>query len=444
MSAKKYSNEEIRRVIFDEDVKFIRLQFVDIFGTLKNVAITVEQLEKALAGEIMFDGSSIEGLYRVEEADMYLRPDLSTFQIFPWRPHQGKVARLICDIVKADGQPFSGDPRYVLKQTIEKAEAMGYCVKIGPEFEFFLFHTDENGDPTTTTHDKAGYFDLGPMDLGENVRRDIVLTLQDMDFKIAASHHEVAPGQHEIDFEMGNLLETVDNIVTFKLVVKVIAQKHGLHATFMPKPLHNVNGSGMHTLMTLEHLETGENVFYDAQETYNLSQDGHAFIGGLLAHAKGITAVTNPTINSYKRLVTGFEAPIRIGWSRSNNSPLIRIPAARGNRTNIEYRSPDPSCNPYLALAVMIESGLEGIKNNLKSDEPMSAQDLSKEVHPFDFENTLPKTLKDAVVELDKDEFIKNVLGDVYENYKRAKINEWTDYISIVHDWEVERYISRY
>ncbi len=224
MSAKMYSNEEIRRIVFDEDVKFIRLQFVDIFGTLKNVAITVEQLERALAGEIMFDGSSIEGLYRVEEADMYLRPDLSTFQIFPWRPHQGKVARLICDIVKADGQPFTGDPRYVLKKTVEKADAMGYRVKVGPEFEFFLFHTDENGDPTTTTHDKAGYFDLGPIDLGENVRRDIVLTLQDMDFKIAASHHEVAPGQHEIDFEMGDLLETVDNIVTFKLVVKVVAQ----------------------------------------------------------------------------------------------------------------------------------------------------------------------------------------------------------------------------
>jgi len=444
MSAKMYSNEEIRRIVFDEDVKFIRLQFVDIFGTLKNVAITVEQLERALAGEIMFDGSSIEGLYRVEEADMYLRPDLSTFQIFPWRPHQGKVARLICDIVKADGQPFTGDPRYVLKKTVEKADAMGYRVKVGPEFEFFLFHTDENGDPTTTTHDKAGYFDLGPIDLGENVRRDIVLTLQDMDFKIAASHHEVAPGQHEIDFEMGDLLETVDNIVTFKLVVKVVAQKHGLHATFMPKPLHNINGSGMHTLMTLEYKDSGENVFYDAKETYNLSKDGHAFIGGLLKHAKGITAVTNPTINSYKRLVTGFEAPIRIGWSRSNNSPLVRIPAARGNRTSIEYRSPDPSCNPYLAIAAMVEAGLEGIRNNLKSDEPMSAQDLSEAVHTFDFENTLPKTLKDAVVEMDKDALVKNVLGDVYENYKRAKINEWTDYISIVHDWEVERYISRY
>ncbi len=444
MSAKMYSNEEIRRIVFDEDVKFIRLQFVDIFGTLKNVAITVEQLEKALAGEIMFDGSSIEGLYRSEEADMYLRPDLATFQIFPWRPHQGKVARLICDIVKADGNPFSGDPRYVLKQTIKKAETMGYRVKVAPEFEFFLFHTDEQGDPTTTTHDKAGYFDLGPMDLGENVRRDIVLTLQDMDFKIAASHHEVAPGQHEIDFEMGDLLEAVDNIVTFKLVVKVIAQKHGLHATFMPKPLHNINGSGMHTLMTLEEKATGKNVFFDADEDYQLSEDGHAFIGGLLAHAKGITAVTNPTINSYKRLVTGFEAPIRIGWSSSNNSPLIRIPAARGNQTCIEYRSPDPSCNPYLALAVMIEAGLDGIKNNLKSDEPMSAKDLSKAVHPFDFEHTLPKTLKDAVVELDKDELIKSVLGDVYENYKRAKINEWMDYISIVHDWEVERYISRY
>ncbi len=444
MKRKNYSKEEIRCLVFDEDVKFIRLQFVDIFGTLKNVAITVEQLEKALENGVMFDGSSIEGLYRVEEADMYLRPDLSTFQIFPWRPHQGKVARLICDIVKEDGTHFSGDPRYVLMQTIKKAEAMGYQVKVAPEFEFFLFHTDEQGDPTTITHDKAGYFDLGPIDLGENVRRDIVLTLQEMDFEIAASHHEVAPGQHEIDFAMGDLLETVDNIVTFKLVVKVIAQKHGLHATFMPKPLHNTNGSGMHTLMTLEKKETGENVFYDGEAKYKLSKEGHQFIGGLLTHAKGITAVTNPTINSYKRLVTGFEAPIRIGWSGENNSPLIRIPTAKGCETYIEYRSPDPSCNPYLALAVMVEAGLDGMNKQLKSEEPMSAQDLWEEVHPFDFENTLPKTLKDAVVELDRDHLIKHALGDVYENYQRAKIKEWTDYISIVHDWEIERYISRY
>lgn len=443
MVKKTYTPEDIRRIVFDEDVKFIRLQFVDIFGTLKNVAITVEQLNKALDGEIMFDGSSIEGLVRSSESDMYLKPDLSTFEIFPWRPHQGKVARMICDIYKADGQPFDGDPRGVLKKVIDEVSELGYSVKIAPEFEFFLFHTDENGDPTTITHDKAGYFDLGPIDLGENVRRDIVLTLQEMGFEIAASHHEVAPGQHEIDFAPDNLLKAADDIVTFKLVVKVVAQKHGLHATFMPKPLQNLNGSGMHTHISLYDQE-GNSVFYNPEDPNKLSKTAYQFMSGLLFHAKAVTAVTNPTVNSYKRLVAGFEAPIRIGWSTLNASPLIRIPAVRNNDAFIEYRSPDPSCNPYLAMAAMIKAGLDGVKHEMAAIPPMSEKELSESVKAFDFEQALPKTLKDAILELEKDGCIKESLGGVYKNFKRAKISEWTDYMSTVHQWEINKYISRY
>jgi len=443
MGKKEYIAEDIRRIVFDEDVKFIRLQFVDIFGTLKNVAITVEQLNRALNGEIMFDGSSIEGLLRSSESDMYLKPDLSTFEIFPWRPHQGKVARLICDIYKANGEPFGGDPRAVLKDTIKQADSMGYDIKLAPEFEFFLFHTDENGDPTRTTHDKAGYFDLGPIDLGENVRRDIVLTLQDMGFEIAASHHEVSPGQHEIDFAPDEVLKAADNIVTFKLVVKVIAQKHGLHATFMPKPLQHLNGSGMHTHISL-FKKDGTNAFFDKDAENQLSETGYSFMAGLLHHAKAVTAVTNPTVNSYKRLIAGKEAPLKIGWSTLNASPLVRIPSVRNETAYLEYRSPDPSCNPYLALAAMITAGLDGISKKMKASEQMSEQELTSMVKAFDFEQSLPKTLKDALIELESNPIIKASLGGVYNNYKLAKITEWTEYMSTVHDWEVTKYISRY
>jgi len=443
MGKRDYNVEDIRRIVFDEDVKFIRLQFVDIFGTLKNVAITAEQLNKALDGKIMFDGSSIEGMMRSIESDMYLKPDLSTFEIFPWRPHQGKVARMICDIYQANGQPFGGDPRSVLKRVLSEADEMGYEVKIAPEFEFFLFYTDENGDATTLTHDKAGYFDLGPIDLGENVRRDIVLTLQDMDFEIEASHHEVAPGQHEIDFAADEALKAADDIVTFKLVVKVVAQKHGLHATFMPKPLQDINGSGMHTHISLYHKD-GSNAFYDSEDENNLSETAYQFMGGMLEHAKGVTAITNPTVNSYKRLVSGYEAPIRIGWSTLNASPLIRIPAVRGEAAYLEYRSPDPSCNPYLALAVMIKAGLDGIKKDVSVSDSLSIEELTKPIKPFEFGNILPITLKDALLELKADELVKGTLGDVYDNFKRAKISEWTEYVSTVHDWEVKKYISKY
>jgi len=443
MSKKMYTKEDIRQIVFDEDVKFIRLQFVDIFGTIKNVAITIEQLNRALNNEIMFDGSSIEGMYRSYESDMYLIPDLSTFEIFPWRPSQGKVARLICDIYKEDNSPFMGDPRAVLKDAIKEAEALNYTIKLAPEFEFFLFHTDDNGAPTTVTHDNAGYFDLGPIDLGENVRRDIVLTLQEMDFEVAASHHEVAPGQHEIDFFPEDILHVADNIVTFKLVVKAIAQKHGLHATFMPKPVQGTYGSGMHMNITI-YDENGKNIFYDKNDLNNLSEIAYKFMAGLLHHAKALTAITNPTINSYKRLVSGDEAPNRISWSALNDSPLVRIPKPRNEVAFVEYRSPDPSCNPYLAIAAIIKAGLNGIKEDMNLPEPMGETRTMHVDNILDDKFKLPETLKDSLKALELDDVIKASLGEVYANFKRAKIAEWTEYIKTVHDWELDKYISKY
>ena len=353
----KYTKQDIIRFVEEEDVEFIRLQFTDMFGTLKNVAITKSQLGKALDNRCMFDGSSIEGFVRIEESDMYLHPDLDTFCIFPWRPQQGKVARIICDVYRANGEPFEGDPRYLLKKEIARAKALGYSFHVGPECEFFLFHVDENGQPTTITHEKAGYFDLGPIDLGENARRDMVLTLEDMGFEIEASHHEVAPAQHEIDFKYDEALATADNIMTFKLAVKTIAKRHGLFASFMPKPKYGVNGSGMHINMSLS--KEGRNIFDAPQGEQGLSREAYYFIGGLMRHVKGMTAITNPLVNSYKRLVPGYEAPIYIAWSATNRSPLIRIPASRGEGTRIELRCPDPSANPYLTLAVCLAAGLE-------------------------------------------------------------------------------------
>ncbi|MCT4542312.1 MAG: type I glutamate--ammonia ligase [Vallitalea sp.] len=439
----KYTKEDIIRITREEDIKFIRLQFVDILGTLKNVAITDEQLEKALNNEILIDGSSIEGFVRMEESDMYLKPDINTFEIFPWRPHQGKVARMICDIYNLDGTPFKGDPRYVLKKVIQEAEGMGYDFNVGPEFEFFLFQIDENGYPTTTTHDNAGYFDLGPIDLGENVRRDIVLTLEEMGFNIQTSHHEVAPGQHEIDFKYSDALSSADNIVTFKLVVKVIARKHGLHATFMPKPIFGVSGSGMHCNL-LMYNENDKNIFYDGDDELNLSKEAYYFMGGLIKHAKALSAITNPTVNSYKRLVSGFEAPVRIGWSTINASPFIRIPSGRNKNSFIELRSPDPSCNPYLAIAAVLKAGLDGIKNKIEPPKMMKKKELSKMLDTLDIESSLPSNLKEALIELSNDEVIKDALGDVYDRYMKAKSIEWDEYISMVHPWEIEKYISRY
>ena len=439
-----YTRKDILRMVEEEDVGFIRLQFTDIFGTMKNVAITTSQLEKALDNQIMFDGSSIEGFARIEESDMYLYPDLNTFEIFPWRPQQGKVARLICDVYKTDGTAFESDPRYILKKVMTEARSMGYEFNVGPECEFFLFHTDDDGRPTTLSHECASYFDLGPLDLGENARRDMVLTLEDMDFEIEASHHEVAPAQHEIDFRYDEALATADNIMTFKLVVKTIAKRHGLHATFMPKPKYGINGSGMHLNMSLS--RDGINAFQDAKDPNGLSKEAYYFIGGIMKHMKAISFITNPIVNSYKRLIPGYEAPGYIAWSAKNRTPLIRIPVSRGEGTRVELRSPDPSANPYLALAVCLAAGLDGIKNEIM---PPCSVDCNiyemteQERMDAGIEN-LPGSLLEAAREFEKDAFIQDVLGeDLSKKYIKAKTKEYEDYRAQVTEWELGKYLHR-
>ena len=442
----RYTKDDIFRMVEEEDVEFIRLQFTDIFGTLKNIAITSSQLEKALDNKCMFDGSSVEGFVRIEESDMYLYPDYDTFEIFPWRPQQGKVARLICDVYTPDGKPFEGDPRWILKKTIKEANEMGYRFDVGPECEFFLFHTDDNGLPTTLSQEKAGYFDLGPNDLGENIRRDMVLTLEEMGFEIEASHHEVAPAQHEIDFKYDEVLKTADNIQTFKMTVKTIAKRHGLYATFMPKPKFGISGSGMHINMSLA-TEEGKNIFADENGKIGLSDDAYHFIAGIMKHARGMSAITNPLVNSYKRLVPGYEAPVYIAWSAKNRSPLIRIPASRGNGTRVELRNPDPTANPYLVLALCLAAGLDGIKN--KIEVPDSVDCNIYEMTPGErraagIEN-MPADLKEAVDCLVADEFLCSVLGEhITTKYVEAKMKEWENYTTRVSQWEIDEYLYKY
>ena len=440
----RYTKEDIFRIVEEEDVEFIRLQFTDIFGTLKNVAITSSQLEKALNNKCMFDGSSIEGFVRIEESDMYLYPDLDTFTIFPWRPQQGKVARIICDIYCADKTPFTGDSRYILKRQIEEAKKLGYTFIVVPECEFFLFHQDENGQPTTLSHEKAGYFDLGPVDLGENARRDMVLTLEDMGYEIEASHHEVAPAQHEIDFKYDEALQTADNIMTFKLAVKTIAKRHGLFASFMPKPKYGINGSGMHINMSLS--KDGHNIFHDPDGKMGLSKEAYYFIGGIMKHMKGVTPIMNPLVNSYKRLVPGYEAPCYIAWSATNRSPLIRIPASRGEETRVELRSPDPAANPYLALAVCLAAGIDGIRNKIEPPEevPENVYELKEEEKASRGIESLPADLHAAICELQKDAFIKEVLGEhISSKLIEAKEAEWMQYRTQVTGWEIEEYLYK-
>ena len=442
---KNYTKQDILRLVQEEDVEFIRLQFTDIFGNLKNVAITVSQLEKALDNECMFDGSSIEGFARIEESDMYLNPDYNTFEIFPWRPQQGKVARMICDVYRPNGEPFEGDPRYILKRAIKMAADMGYVFEVGPECEFFLFNTDENAMPTTITHEQAGYFDLGPVDFGENARRDIVLTLEDMGFVIEASHHEVAPAQHEIDFRYDEALITAENIMTVNLAVKTIAKRHGLHATFMPKPKYGVNGSGMHINMSLS--KDGRNIFADKTDKFGLSREAYFFIGGIMKHMKGMTAITNPLVNSYKRLVPGFEAPVHIAWSATNRSPLIRIPATHGTGTRIELRCPDPAANPYLALAVCLRAGLDGIANRMMPPESVDCNifEMSREQRESCGIEEIPGTLIEAIHAMEADGFIKDVLGThTYTKYIDGKKEEWNRYRSQVTDWEIRAYLNNF
>lgn len=442
----RYTKDDIFRMVEEEDVEFIRLQFTDIFGTLKNIAITSSQLEKALDNKCMFDGSSVEGFVRIEESDMYLYPDYDTFEIFPWRPQQGKVARLICDVYTPDGKPFEGDPRWILKKTIKEANEMGYRFDVGPECEFFLFHTDDNGLPTTLSHEKAGYFDLGPNDLGENIRRDMVLTLEEMGFEIEASHHEVAPAQHEIDFKYDEVLKTADNIQTFKMTVKTIAKRHGLYATFMPKPKFGISGSGMHINMSLA-TEEGKNIFADENGKIGLSDDAYHFIAGIMKHARGMSAISNPLVNSYKRLVPGYEAPVYIAWSAKNRSPLIRIPASRGNGTRVELRNPDPTANPYLVLALCLAAGLDGIKNKIEVPESVDCNIYEMtpgERRAAGIEN-MPADLKEAVDCLVADEFLCSVLGEhITTKYVEAKMKEWENYTTRVSQWEIDEYLYKY
>lgn len=441
---KHYTKQDILRFVKEDDVEFIRLQFTDMFGNLKNVAITTGHLEKALNNECMFDGSSIEGFVRIEESDMFLYPDLDTYVTFPWRPQQGKVARFICDVYTAEGKPFDGDPRNILKKVIKEAEDMGYTFDVGPELEFFLFHMEENGQPTTITNERAGYFDLGPLDFGENARRDMVLTLEDMGISIEASHHEVAPAQHEIDIKYSDALTTADNIMTFKLVARTIAKRHGLHAAFMPKPKYGVDGSGMHVNMSLK--KDGKNIFDDPEGKFGLSQEAYYFIAGIMKHIESMTAITNPLINSYKRLVPNYEAPVYIAWSASNRSPLIRIPAGRGPAARIELRCPDPAANPYLTLAVCLAAGLDGIKNKLT---PLDSVDrnifaLTKEERAELGVRNLPANLSEAISYLERCEFIRNVLGEhLSAKYIEAKKVEWETYAAQVSTWEIEQYLYR-
>ncbi len=440
-----YNREHISELIELHDIKFIRLQFSDILGTIKNVAIPVEQLGKALDGDMMFDGSSIEGFVRIEESDMYLKPDIDTFALFPWKTREGAgaEARLICDIYNPDGTPFSGCPRNTLKRVIAEAKEMGFTMNAGPEAEFFLFLRDKKGRGTTRTHDCGGYFDLLPVDLGETARRDMVLTLQQMGFEIEASHHEVAPSQHEIAFKYADALTTADNVTSFKLVVRTIALGHNLHATFMPKPIYGINGSGMHTHQSL--FQEGENAFFDSSAPHQLSKSAVHYIGGLIHHVKGFTAITNPLVNSYKRLVPGHEAPVYIAWSHRNRSPLIRVPARRGIGTRIEIRSPDPSCNPYLALAVTLKAGLDGIKNEIEPPTPVDENiyEMSLEERKKKGIESLPSCLIEALDEMEKSTLIREALGDhIFNRYMDAKRIEWDRYRKQVHKWEVQEYLA--
>ena len=441
----KYTKNEISKIVYDEDVKFIRLQFTDIFGAMKNVSITPSQLEKALDNKIRFDGSSIDGFVRIEESDMALYPDLDSFVIHPWGQERGKVARLICDVYRIDGNPFEGDPRHVLRKALDHASDLGYEFNVGPECEFYLLKNDANGNPTLDAYDKGGYFDLGPNDLGEEARKDIVLALEALGFVIEASHHECGPAQHEIDFMYAKAMQAADSIMTFKYAVKTVSEKHNLHATFMPKPISNQAGNGMHLNMSL--FKEGKNIFINEKDPNGLSKEAYSFMAGIMRHIEGISIVTNPLVNSYKRLVPDFEAPVYIAWSAQNRSPLIRVPSSRGQSTRIELRSPDASANPYLALALCLEAGLEGIQKGMvpppsidKNIFEMSRRELTRSGV-----KKLPSNLFEAISKVEKDRFIADVLGShIYERYVEAKKREWNEYSMRVSDWEIDNYLYKY
>ncbi len=433
----------IKKEIEEKKVMFLRLQITDIFGTIKNVEVPVGILDNVLSNKIMFDGSSIDGYVRIDESDMYLRPDLDTFTVLPWNLDGYSTARFICDVYRPNGEVFEGDPRSVLKKVMKMANNMGFDVNAGPEPEFFLFKPTE--EIKIDLHDRGSYFDLLPIDFGEETRREIVVSLEKMGFEVEAAHHEVAPSQHEIDFKYTDALKTADNIQTFKLVVKTIALFKNLHATFMPKPVFGINGSGMHIHISLE--KDGENAFYDKNGKFELSNTALSFIAGILEHSKAITAITNPLINSYKRLVPGYEAPVNIAWATGNRSALIRIPQARKGGTRLEYRSPDPTANPYLALALLIASGLDGVKRSLSAPEPVAENifDMSRKMREEKGVETLPANLKEAINSMKKDPLVRDVLGEhIYSKFIEAKEREWEDFCKAVTDWELKKYLDLY
>jgi len=434
--------------IEEKGIDFLRLQFTDILGVVKNVSVPARQAEKAFTDGIYFDGSSIEGFVRIQESDMRLKPDPDTFAVLPWRQkEESSSARLICDIINTStGEPFEGDPRYVLQQAIDRAEEHGYDVNVAPEPEFFLFKQDEDGYATTDFADQGGYFDLAPKDLASDVRRDIIFALEDMGFEIEASHHEVAEGQYEINFEYDDALTTADNVATFRTVVRAVAAQHDLHATFMPKPIPRINGSGMHTHISL--FEDGENAFHDSSDEFDLSSTAHSFLAGILDHAPAICAVTDPTVNSYKRLVPGYEAPVYVAWSDRNRSALIRKPAARiPAASRIEARFPDPSCNPYLAFAALLNAGMDGIERDLEAPDP-----IRENIYDFDEEkreeygiSTLPTNLGEAVEALENDEVIYEGLGEhAGPKFVEAKKSEFKDYLVDVSQWELDEYLEKF
>ena len=444
------SKKKILSQIEEDGVDFLRLQFIDILGTVKNVSIPAHQAEKAFEEGIYFDGSSIEGFVRIQESDMRLNPDPDTFAILPWRSRKEDStvsARLICDVINTStGEPFVGDPRFVLKRAIARAEEMGFEMNAGPEPEFFVFEKDEKGRATTETHDHGGYFDLGPKDLAQEIRAEIIYMLEAMGFEVEASHHEVAPGQHEIDFKYADALTTADNISTFRSVVRAVAELHDTHATFMPKPISGINGSGMHTHISLFN-ENG-NAFHEDSDEFGLSETAYHFLAGILEHAPAITAICNPTVNSYKRLVPGYEAPIYVAWSDVNRSALVRKPAARGpNASRVELRSPDPACNPYLALAVMLTAGLDGIEKEMDCPGP-----VRENIYAFTEQDriergieTLPSTLGQAVTALNDDPVILDALGPhIASKFTEAKTREYTEFLASVSQWELDNYLETF
>ncbi len=446
MAKKNYSQADIRQMAKDENVRFLRLMFTDLFGIIKNVEVPISQLDKLLDNKLMFDGSSIDGFVRIEESDMYLYPDLSTWMVFPWGSEHGKVARIICEVYSNDRKPFVGDPRNNLIRVLQEMKDAGFTdFNIGPEPEFFLLKLDENGKPTTNLNDKGSYFDLAPVDLGENCRRDIVLELENMGFDVEASHHEVAPGQHEIDFKYTDALTAADNIQTFKLVVKTVARKYNLHATFMPKPMDGINGSGMHLNMSLFNKEG--NAFYDEKGDLQLSQNAYWFLGGLLKHARSYTAVCNPIVNSYKRLVPGYEAPVYVAWSGSNRSPLIRVPSSKGLSTRFEVRSVDPAANPYLAIASVLEAGLDGIRNKIEPEDSVDRNIYRMNIQERNEEHItdLPSTLHNALKEFQNDDVMRKALGDhIFQSFLEAKKLEWASYRQEVTQWERDQYLEMF